>query len=104
MSEERIADAVIKFVNASKHGKKSIKIELFCAGQWRHTWNPYKRDMQPRPPLRNREEFWENHYRLRVDGRWHRTARHKYCFYTLEQAIRMAARMSNGHGKATGTF
>ena len=55
MSEERVADAVVKFGNASKQGKKPVKIELFCAGQWRHTWNPYKRDMQPRPPLHNQE-------------------------------------------------
>ena len=96
MSEERVADAVIKFSNALKQGKKPLKIELFLAEQWRSNWNPYRKTMHPHPPLRNREPFWQDYYRLRVDGRWHRTAKHKYCFYTLEEAIRMAAMMSKG--------
>ena len=93
MSEQRIADAVIKLGNAARQGKKPLKIELYRAEQWRHSWTPYKKTMHPHPPLRNRESYWQDHYRLRVDGRWHGRSGYKFSFYTLEEAMRLAEQL-----------
>ena len=92
MSEERIADAVFRFGNAATQGKKTLKIELFRAEQFRPGWRPYKRTMHPHPPLRNRE-YWHQYYRLRVDGRWLQLSGYKYSFYTLEEAVLLGDRL-----------
>lgn len=92
MSEERVADAVIKFSNALKQGKKPLKIELFLAEQWRSDWNPYRKTMHPHPPLRKRE-YWQQYYRLRIDGRWHGRKGYKYAFYTLIEAVQLAEQL-----------
>jgi|GEM_PF-1639225 len=89
MSEERIADIVWRFGNAATQGKKPLRIELFRAEQWRPGWRPHKRNMHPHPPLSDRE-YWQQYYRLRVDGRWLRMSGYKYVFYTLEQAVTLA--------------
>ena len=95
MSELRIADMVWRWGNAAIQGKKSLRIELFQAEQWRHNWNPHKRTMHPHPPLRTRE-YWQQYYRLRVDGRWFSRKGYKYNFYTLEQAVKLAERIYKG--------
>jgi len=82
MSEIRMADIVMKWRIAKNEGKKPLKIEFFRAEQWRRNWNPYRRTMTPRPPLRDRE-YWQQYYRLRVDGRWLGKTGFKYTFYTL---------------------
>lgn len=92
MSEIRIADIVWRWGNAATQGKKPLKIELFSAEQFRHSWNPTGRTMFPHPPLRNRE-YWKQYYRLRVDGRWHGKKGYKYAFFTLEQAVALADRL-----------
>ncbi|MDR2551407.1 MAG: hypothetical protein LBD10_14540 [Desulfobulbus sp.] len=92
MSEIRMPDIVWRWGNAATQGKKPLKIELYQAEQWRHNWDPHKRTMHPHPPLRNRE-YWNQYYRLRVDGRWQGRKGYKYCFYTLEQAVVLAERM-----------
>jgi len=89
MSEMRIPDIVWRWGNAAIQGKKSLKIELFVAEQFRCNWNPYSRSMFPHPPLRKRE-YWQQYYRLRVDGRWLSICGCKYHFFTLEQAVALA--------------
>ncbi len=89
MSEMRIADIVWRWGNAATQGKKTLKIELFLAEQFRCNWNPFKRTMHPRPPLRTRE-YWQQYYRLRVDGRWLSLNACRYHFFTLEQAVAIA--------------
>ncbi len=95
MSEMRIPDIVWRWGNAATQGKKMLKIELFLAEQFRCNWNPYNRTMFPHPPLRNRE-YWQQYYRLRVDGRWHGRKGYKYAFFTLEQAVKLADRIHKG--------
>jgi hypothetical protein len=92
MSEIRMPDIVLRWGNAAIQGKKPLRIELFLAEQWRGNWNPYKRTMHPHPPLRTRE-YWQQYYRLRVDGRWLGLKGYKYSFYTLEQALKLAERL-----------
>lgn len=92
MSEERIPDAVWRFGNAAIQGKKPLRIDLFRAEQWKHSWSPYRKTMFPHPPLRNRE-YWQQYYRLRVDGRWHGKPGYKFTFYTLVQAVELADRL-----------
>lgn len=87
MSEERVADIVLKWGNAAKQGKKPLKIELYKAEQWKHSWNPFKRNMHPHPPLHDQGEYWQQYYRMRVGGKWWRMPKYKYAFYTLDQAI-----------------
>jgi len=89
MSEERIADMVWRWENAATQGKKPLRIELYRAEQWRTNWSPYRKTMHPHPPLRDRS-YWQQYYRLRVDGKWHGESKFKYTFYTLEQAARLA--------------
>lgn len=92
MSEQRVPDAVWRFVYAATQGKKQIRIELFRAEQWRTSWRPYKKNMTPRPPLRDRE-YWSQYYRLRVDGKWYGKDGYKFTFYTMVQAAEIAERM-----------
>lgn len=92
MSEERISDIVWRWGNAAKQGKKSLRIELYRAEQWRFNWKPHRRTMHPHPPLGTRE-YWQQYYRLRVDGRWQGKPGYKYSFYTLEQAVQLAKRI-----------
>ena len=89
MSEQRIPDAVWRFGNALSQGKKTLRIELFKAEQWRAGWRPYKNTMTPHPPLRDRA-YWSEYYRLRVDGRWHGKPGYKFSFYTLAQAVEIS--------------
>lgn len=97
MSEIRAADIVLRFGNAAIHGKKSLRIELFSAEQFRNKWNPFKRTMYPHPPLRN-QEFWQQYYRMRIDGRWigRNKKGYKYGFYTLEEALQLAQKLFKG--------
>ena len=92
MSELRAPDIVWRWGNAAMQGKKPLRIELFRAEQWRRNWSPFRKTMHPHPPLRNRE-YWQEYFRLRVDGRWHGRTGYKYGFYTLEQAVRIAQRL-----------
>lgn len=87
-----MADMVWRWGNAATQGKKPLRIELFRAEQWRPGYRPHRKTMYPHPPLRNRE-YWQQYYRLRVDGRWHGKAGYKYRFYTLEQAVKLAERL-----------
>lgn len=99
MSEIRAADIVVRFGNATPQGKKTLRIELFSAEQFRHNWNPTKRTMYPHPPLRN-PDYWQQYYRLRIDGRWF--GRHgkgyKYGFYTLEEVVQLGKKLFNSKG------
>jgi len=90
MSEERIADIVLRFGNAARHGKKPLKIELYRAEQWKRSWSPFKKTMHPHPPPHDQGEYWQQYYRMRVDGRWWRMSKYKYAFFTLEQAVVLA--------------
>ncbi|WP_157470286.1 hypothetical protein [Desulfobulbus elongatus] len=99
MSEMRVADIVWKYRNAAREGKKTLKIELYRAEQWRCNWNPYRKTMTPRPPLRDRE-YWHQYYRLRVDGRWLGRPGFKYAFYTLEQAVAIGEKLSREGNRA----
>ncbi|HHL33133.1 MAG TPA: hypothetical protein ENJ30_02070 [Desulfobulbaceae bacterium] len=93
MSEVRTPDAIWRFRIAGEDGKKTLKIELFRAGQWRRSWRPYKRNMYPRPPIR-KPEYWHTRYRLRIDGRWFGKEGFKYRFLTIEQATRLVSRLT----------
>jgi len=77
---------------ATTQGKKLLKIELFSAEQFRCNWNPYSRKMSPHPQLRNRE-YWQQYYRLRVDGRGLTLNAYKYYFFPLEQAVEIAGKI-----------
>lgn len=95
MSELRMADIVMKWRFAAKEGKKPLKIELYKAEQWRRNWSPYRKTMTPSPPLRDRE-YWQQYYRLRVDGRWLGKTGFKYAFYTLAEAVVLGEQLSKG--------
>ncbi|MDD2467732.1 MAG: hypothetical protein PHI97_27445 [Desulfobulbus sp.] len=92
MSELRIPDLVWIGQNASTQGKKPLRIELFRAVQWQCNWNLHRKTMYPHPPLSTRE-YWQQYYRLRVDGRWIGMKGYKYRFYTLVQALAVAERL-----------
>ena len=66
-----------------KQGKKTVKIERFPAMLWRRNWQHGKRNVSPQPildPL-----WWQQRSRVRVDGKWYRTTRKKYNFFTLDE-------------------
>jgi len=92
MSEIWLPDIVWRCGNATTQGKKLLKIELFSAEQFRCDWNPYSRKRYPHPQLRNRE-YWQQYYRLRVDGRWFTLNAYKYYFFPPEQAVEIADKM-----------
>lgn len=93
MSEPRLPDIVWTYRTPIKAGRKPLKIELFQAMQWKYSWNPYsKKKMYPKPPLRDRS-YWEQYYRLRVDGRWYGRKGYTFTFYTMVQALEIAERL-----------
>jgi hypothetical protein len=98
MSEQRIPDAIWKFNSALPQGKKVLRIELFMAKQWQHSWKPYKKSVNPHPPLRD-SAFWNEHYRLRVDGKWYGINGYKFNFFTMVESVELAQRLlQNGNG------
>ncbi len=96
MSEVRPVFASWRF--ADIRGKKSLRIELFRAREWRSGYRPIKRNTIPRPPIRPNmaNAYWNSLYRLRIDGRWHRPGKERYAFYTMQEAAGIAEEMING--------
>lgn len=86
MSEIRTANILWKWRIASDKGKKTLKIELFLAEQWRRNWSPYRQTMWPKPPLRDRQ-YWQQYYRVRVGGKWITRPGFKYVFFTLPDVL-----------------
>lgn len=84
--DERIPDHVIIVKCAPQTQKNSRIVHLFRAAQWKSTWRPGTRTMAPVPPIRDRQ-WWHDHYRLRIDGRWHGEATAKYRFYTKDEVM-----------------
>lgn len=74
MSEVRVPDITLVIRLPRKHGKKSLKIRLYLAEQFRHSWTPDRADaFTPRVPLKSsdREEYWgKDIYRVMVEGQW----------------------------------
>jgi len=60
--------------NEGKKPSKNCKhkVELFPAHYWAIDWEPGGKLFTPRPPLQSeaRKLFWENYYRIRVNGVW----------------------------------
>jgi len=78
MSDRRKADETYlkrigrDLMGVNKRGSFSMKVEVFYAYHWAGSWNPPSSLFYPRPPLRteDRQRYWENMYRLRIDGKW----------------------------------
>lgn len=80
--------AYFKFANAKYNGKKVTKIELFKAVKWKRKWRPFKRTMNPTPPMNgDSSPYWEDNYRIRIDGVWRRSASCKYLFFSLGEVL-----------------
>lgn len=94
MSETRTPDEIflhrLPENNGKKSGKNCIKYELFQAKQWALDWCPCDRKFFPRPSLESiaRKKYWEQMYRLRINGKWHGQEA-KYRFYTREEIGKM---------------
>jgi len=90
MSEHRTPD---KTILLKIKGKKTVKIELFAAKQFKQNYRPFKKIYSPRPLIRpfDKEDkmFWENHFRIRIKGQWVRNRKIKYLFYTIDQVMEM---------------
>jgi hypothetical protein len=82
--EERIPDKTIVFKCSSKEQKSTRILHIFSAEQWRGKYRVGKRNVHPAPPIRE-PEWWKNHYRLRLDGRWLNDSAVKYRFYSADQ-------------------
>lgn len=71
----------VEIILLKKQSKKTVKVELFSALDWRQNRRPGGRNMYPQPPWRS-DGWWESHYRLRIDGRWYGRSRKKYHFFS----------------------
>jgi len=92
MSEVRLPDAIFSCRIPQGEGKKSLRIEIFSSLKWKRQWRPHTGkppNMSPKPPIlpRYQEEWFSQHFRLRVDGRWWNTSDKKYQFFTREDAF-----------------
>ena len=87
MSDERVPDARISVSLHQKNGKKTTKIHLYLASQFRSAWSPeIRKQFQPPVPLQNskHDEYWgQPHYRVMIDGKWAWVGV-RYTFYTLD--------------------
>ena len=76
MSEKRIADFSFIKRLPKKSGKKSTKIELLCASQFKDAWSVnIKNDFFPPLPYKydDRLIYWDSClFRVRVNGVWYR--------------------------------
>jgi hypothetical protein len=80
----RVPDKTIIVKCESKTQKNSRILQVFRARQWQHNCRYGTRLMYPCRSLYN-EEFWDNHFRLRLDGSWMRESAFKYHFFTADQ-------------------
>lgn len=91
MSEERIADARISIFLPSKNGKKTIKIRMFLAAQFKTAWSPNIRDQFfPPVPMRKdmADEYWTmQQFRVKVGESWI-MGKGRYSFYTLSEVLK----------------
>jgi hypothetical protein len=80
-------------------GKKSLKIEQFHARFWREHSNAHTALFRPRIPLRieERNRYFAERFRLRIDGRWHMEDGIKYTLFTQGEVDRLVnALLSDG--------
>lgn len=83
-----IEDWIIKI--PSNEGAKSLKIELYKAGHFREHFDLYDREKWfPKPPFRSnaRRTFWQQRYRVKVNGFWY-GAEAKYRTYTKHEIFK----------------
>lgn len=97
MAEERLACKVILVKDADGSGKKpgdfcTRRVELFRAFQWRRCYRPDKRNMHPRPPIHQADDYWQERFRVRLDGRWYNPGQSKYTFLTLDEVLKLVAK------------
>lgn len=78
MSENRDPIAILIKKLPNSDGKKkgcrlAIKIEMFPSHYWSDNWFPASAEWSPKLPLKTqtRNEYWENRFRLRINGTWH---------------------------------
>ena len=88
MSELRIRDQKITIEMPRIQGKiqhglcPKKKIELFGAYQFRTKHNRMTRNFHPTVPIlsEDKEAWYLNMFRLRIDGKWHPSGGKKYVF------------------------
>lgn len=90
--EERLPDRVLILKCAQDEQKSNQILHIFYAQQWRRLYRPGKRNMMPRPTTRD-DDYWKNHFRVRLNGRWLGGDSCKYHFYTQQQVQAMVANM-----------
>ena len=98
MSDKRDWDYVLKKLLPRKAGAKEGRIctiEVYTAGKFAKAWKPWKTGETtfcPRVPLQQdaRNLYWETHYRLRINGKWHKRNDIQYTFVTLAEMKRIS--------------
>lgn len=71
-------------------GKESSDLrteyKLFPATLWAKKWKPLAKNFYPKPPYptEERKVFWENRYRLMINGKWHKD-KAQYCLMTRSE-------------------
>jgi len=93
MSEERPVFAIWRF--AEIKGKKPLKIELFKAELWRFGLGPGQGNVFPVLPCRSvdREKYYSERYRLRINGRMYRVGVEQFTFLTMKEVVELAESM-----------
>jgi len=86
MSEERQRHSSILL---KIKGKKLTKIEAFPAIQWKRKWRYGKKMFNPKP--RKDPGWWEDRFRIRINGVWHSKGNSKYTFLTIDEIRELTA-------------
>jgi len=98
MSEERQKQTTILL---RFQGKKTVKIEMFPAGQWRRLFRYGQRERWSEGTTLDRR-WWQGRYRLRVDGRWISRDGRKYGFFLPGEVWALAGEMFEAAVGGTG--
>ena len=97
MSEERVSWLVFSVKLPQYRGKKTVKIELFKAKQWKLSVSLEDRNAAPPIPCRlhKKNEYFDERFRLRIDDRWYKEQGKQYAFLTFDEAMEVV----KGRGK-----
>lgn len=91
--DERIPERTLTIKCANETQKNTFNLHIFTAEQFKRRYRVGKRNVHPMPPSQD-ATWWQNHYRLRVNGKWLTDRASKYRFYSAGELLEVIASLS----------
>lgn len=95
--DERVPDHTVTLKCGYGEQKITRNLHVFVAEQFRGRWRVGKRNVFPLPSARD-DSWWQNRFRIRLDGCWYGTEA-KYRFFTMVELASLIGKLLNGKGE-----